>query len=42
MAHSIAILVGIGKKLYGFGKISRFKHQPCNRLYPNKPAGMHW
>ena len=35
-------IVGIGKKLYGFGKISRFKNQPCNRLYPKKPAGMHW
>ena len=27
------LIVGIGKKLYGFGKISRFKNQPCNRLY---------
>ena len=23
-------------------EISRFKNQPCNRLYSNKPAGMHW
>ena len=25
---------------YGFWKISRFKNQPCNRLYPKKPAVM--
>ena len=30
------------RKLYDFGKISHFKNQPCNRLYPKKPAGMHW
>ena len=36
------LIVGIGKKLYSFGKISRFKNQPCNRLYLKKPAGMHW
>ena len=23
-------------------EISHFKNQPCNRLYPKKPAGMHW
>ena len=23
-------------------KISRFKNQPCNKLYPKKPAEMHW
>ena len=23
-------------------EISRFKNQPCNRLYPKKPDGMHW
>ena len=23
-------------------KILRFKNQPCNRLYPKKPTGMHW
>ena len=23
-------------------EISRFKNQPCNRLYSKKPAGMHW
>ena len=23
-------------------EISRFKNQPCNRLYPKKPAGMYW
>ena len=23
-------------------KISLFKNQPCNRLYPKKPAGTHW
>ena len=23
-------------------KISRFKNQPCNRLYLKKPTGMHW
>ena len=23
-------------------KISRFKKQPCNRLYPKKTTGMHW
>ena len=23
-------------------EILRFKNQPCNRLYPKKPAGMHW
>ena len=23
-------------------KISRFKNQPCNKLYPKKPTGMHW
>ena len=32
----VLIIVGIGKKLYGFGKISRFKNQPCNKLYPKK------
>ena len=34
--------IGIGRKLYGFGKVLRFKNQPCNRVYPKKPAGMHW
>ena len=38
----IIIIVGIGRKSYGFRKILRFKNQPCNRLYPKKPAGMHW
>ena len=33
--------VGIGRKLYGFWKISCFKNQLCNILYPKKP-GMHW
>ena len=23
-------------------KISRFNNQPCNRLHPKKPAGIHW
>ena len=23
-------------------KFLHFKNQPCNRLYPKKPAGMHW
>ena len=23
-------------------KISRFINQPCNRLYPKKPTGIHW
>ena len=23
-------------------EILRFKNQPCNRLYPKKPAGMRW
>ena len=23
-------------------EILRFKNQPWNRLYPKKPAGMHW
>ena len=23
-------------------EISRFNNQPCNKLYPEKPAGMHW
>ena len=23
-------------------KILHFKNQPCNRLYPKKPAGIHW
>ena len=23
-------------------KILCFKNQPCNRLYPKKPTGMHW
>ena len=23
-------------------EISRFKNQPCNRLYPKKPTEMHW
>ena len=23
-------------------EISRFKNQLCNKLYPKKPAGMHW
>ena len=23
-------------------KISRFNNQPSNRLYPKKPAGIHW
>ena len=23
-------------------EISHFKNQPCKRLYPKKPAGMHW
>ena len=26
--------IGIGGKSYGFREISRFKNQPCNRLYP--------
>ena len=30
---STVLIVGIGGKLYGFWKISRFKNQPCNRLY---------
>ena len=38
----VLLIVGIGKKLYGFRKISRFKNQHFNRLYPKKPAGMHW
>ena len=25
-----------------FPEILRFKNQPCNRLYPKKPTGMHW
>ena len=23
-------------------EILHLKNQPCNRLYPKKPAGMHW
>ena len=23
-------------------EILHFKNQPCNRLYPKKPTGMHW
>ena len=23
-------------------EISRFSNQHCNKLYPKKPAGMHW
>ena len=38
----VYLIVGIGRKSYGFRKISCFKNQPCNRLYPKKPAGMHW
>ena len=38
----VVLIVGIDGKLYGFRKILRFKNQPCNRLYPKKPAGMHW
>ena len=39
---SLSTVVFNSRKLYSFGKISRFKNQPCNRLYPKKPAGMHW
>ena len=31
---TVVLIVGIGRKLYGFGKNSCFKNQPCNRLYP--------
>ena len=23
-------------------EILHFKNQPCNRIYPKKPTGMHW
>ena len=28
------LIVGIGRKSYGFRKILCFKNQSCNRLYP--------
>ena len=39
---STYLIVVIGGKSYGFRKSLRFKSQPCNRLYPKKPAEMHW
>ena len=42
VGQNIQLVASIDRKSYGFRKNSRFKNQPCNRLYPKKPAGMHW
>ena len=39
--YGTTLIVGSVRKLYGFEKILHFKNQPCNRLYPEKPSGMH-
>ena len=43
---SLSTIVLNSRDWYGFRKILRFQNlvqnQPCNRLYPKKPAGMHW
>ena len=36
------IVLNSRSEIVWFPKISRFKNQPCNRLYPKKTAGIHW